>query len=383
MTWDIIGQERAIAVLRKAVEDESRLSHAYLFAGPERVGKATAARRFAQALNCDQHPGNQDAGGQDPRGQGFLAPPENAAAGLQEDGASVSAPCGACRPCRLIAEDKHADVEFVGVGGVCDETEHRDHKADGSRDIRICQVRRLQKVVSRAPFEARYRVIIIDPADALTQDAANAFLKTLEEPPPSVVLVLITAREAALRETVRSRCRRVGFSGVPRAEIEAALQQRWQASPELASRLARLAQGRLGWAVAALEDERLLIDRDEVIDEIEALLAGGDEERFGYAASLGARYARDPATVRSSLAVWDAWWGDVLLVAAGQESLAAETERLDTLRLHAAQYGVAGAVTALNAVADARRHLEEHASPTLALEVMLLELPRAEAHAGS
>ena len=238
-------------------------------------------------------------------------------------------------------------------------------------------------MVSRAPFEARYRVIIIDPADALTQDAANAFLKTLEEPPPSVVLVLITAREAALRETVRSRCRRVGFSGVPRAQIEAVLQERWQAEPELASRLARLAQGRLGWAVAALEDERLLIDRDEVIDEIETLLAGGDEERFGYAASLGARYPRDPATVRSSLAVWEAWWGDVLLVAAGQESLAAETERLDMLRSHASQYGVAGAVTALNAVADARRHLEEHASPTLALEVMLLELPRAGARAGS
>ena len=96
-----------------------------------------------------------------------------------------------------------------------------------------------------------------------------------------------------------------------------------------------------------------------------------------------AREGLDAATVRSSLAVWDAWWGDVLLVAAGQESLAAETERLDTLRSHAAQYGVAGAVTALNAVADARRHLEEHASPTLALEVMLLELPRAGARAGS
>ena len=383
MTWDIIGQERAIAVLRRAVEDESRLSHAYLFAGPERVGKATAARRFAQALNCDRHPANQDPGG-----QGFLASTENAAAEPgearpPEDGDTDWAPCGECRTCRLIAEDKYADVEFVGVGGICEETEHRDHSADGSRDIRICQIRRLQKVVSRAPFEARYRVIIIDPADALTQDAANAFLKTLEEPPPSVVMVLITAREGALRETVRSRCRRVGFSGVPRAQIEAVLQERWQAEPELASRLARLAQGRLGWAVAALEDDRLLIDRDEVIDEIEVLLAGGDEERFGYAASLGARYPRDPATVRSSLAVWEAWWGDVLLVAAGQESLAAETERLDMLRSHAAQYGVAGAVTALNAVADARRHLEEHASPTLALEVMLLELPRAGARAGS
>src|SRR3989304_6089690 len=101
----------------------------------------------------------------------------------------VQVPCGRCRSCRLIAEDKHPDVEWVGVGGVCEESEHRDHSVDGSRDIRICQIRRLERVVSRTPFEARYRVIIVDPADALTAEACNAFLKTLEEPPPSAGLV--------------------------------------------------------------------------------------------------------------------------------------------------------------------------------------------------
>jgi len=342
--WAITGQERAIAVLRRAAEDESRLSHAYLFVGPEHVGRATAARRFAQALNCE----------------------------------AGERPCGTCRACRLIAEDKHPDVEFVGVGGMCEESEHRDHSADGSRDIRICQVRRLQSVVSRAPFEARYRVMIVDPAEALTAEATNAFLKTLEEPPPRVVLVLICAHEEALRETVRSRCRRIAFGGVPREAIEAALRERWGAEPEQAAGLARLAQGRLGWAVAALEDERLLVDRERTVDEIEALADGSYEERFSYAAGLGARYSREPQVVRSNLDVWGAWWRDVLLTAAGRDDLASESERLDTLRSHAAQYGVAGAVRALRAVEDARKHLDEHASPTLALEVMLLELPSRE-----
>jgi DNA polymerase-3 subunit delta' len=323
------------------VADESRLSHAYLFVGPERVGRATTARRFAQALNCE----------------------------------AEQRPCGSCRSCRLIAEDKHADVEFVGVGGLCDEPEHRDHSADGSRDIRICQVRRLQSVVSLAPFEGRYRVLVIDPAEALTAEATNAFLKTLEEPPPRVVLVLICAREEALRETVRSRCRRIAFGGVPRDAVEAALRERWGASPDQAARLARLAQGRLGWAVAALQDERLLIDRERTADEIEELAAGSFEDRFSYAAGLGARYSREPQVVRANLDVWNDWWRDVLLAAAGRDDLASERERLDTLRSHAAQYGVAGAVRALRAVQDARRHLDEHASPTLALEVMLLELP--------
>ena len=376
MTWDIIGQERAVEVLRQAAEDPARLSHAYLFVGPEHVGRATTARRFAQALNCDQS-----------RRRGFLASPADPAepgkARLRRDEdpeASTGVPqppCGECRSCGLIAEDKHPDVERLGVGGICEESEHRDHSADGSRDIRICQIRRLERVVSRTPFEARYRVIIIDPAEALTVEAANAFLKTLEEPPPQVVLVLITAREEALRETVRSRCRRIVFSGVPRAAIEAALRERWDAPPEQASTLARLSQGRLGWAVAALQDERLLIDRERTMDDIESLLAGGLSERFAYAGELGARFPRDPDAVHATLERWHDWWRDVLLAAAGQEELVAAEDRLDTLRSQAAQYGVRGAVQALSAVADVRRHLDEHASPTLALEVMLLELPQA------
>ena len=340
MTWDVIGQDRAVAVLRRAVEDPSRLSHAYLFAGPERVGRATAARRFAQALNC--------------RAEG-------------------ERPCGECRSCRVIAEDKHPDIEWVVPGGLCDEPEHKDH--EGSRDIRICQVRHVERVTSRTAVEANTRVIIVDPAELLTLEAANAFLKTLEEPAPNTVIVLITAREEALSETVRSRCRRIGFAGVPREAIESALVERWQAAPDVAARLARGAGGRLGWAVAALEDERLLAERDEAIAEVEAVLAGGYGERFRYAGELGRAYAKERASVVASLEAWRDWWRDVLLVAAEREDLVVESERLDTLRSHAAQYGVAGAVQALTALNDGGRHLEERASPTLAMESMLLALP--------
>ena len=119
MTWEIVGQERALAALRRAVADEARLSHAYLFAGPDRVGKATAARRFAQALNC-------------------TAPEEAAKEAAKE--ANSERPCGECRTCRLIEEGKHADVEVVSVGGLCDESEHGELEepeqtsADGEAD---------------------------------------------------------------------------------------------------------------------------------------------------------------------------------------------------------------------------------------------------------
>jgi DNA polymerase-3 subunit delta' len=232
-------------------------------------------------------------------------------------------------------------------------------------------------------MDARHRVVIVDPAEAMTVEAANAFLKTLEEPPAGVVFVLLTSHEERLPETVRSRCRRIEFSGVPRLRIEEALRERWGASPEQAASLARLAQGRLGWAVAALQDERLLAERGRAIDDLEALLEGGLSERFATAASLGARYLRDADAVRSELETWRGWWRDVLLAAAGREELAAEGDRLDILRSNAAQYGMQGALRALTALKAGSRHLEEHASPTLALEVMLLELPAAKSRAGA
>jgi len=386
-----------VAVLRRAAADPSRLSHAYLFAGPEHVGRATTARRFAQALNCTgastpptevggmlsvRAEGAAESSFPPTRPEGLLEdmgghPPNPPPEGLRPSGlpADDGAPCGACRACRLIAEDKHPDVEWVTVGGVCDEPDHRDHVADGSRDIRICQLRRIERVVSRTTVDARCRVVIVDPAEAMTVEAANAFLKTLEEPAPNTDLVLIAAREELLRETVRSRCRRIAFGGVPRAQIEQALSERWGAAPEQAERLARLAQGRLGWAITVLQDERLLVERERTMDEIESVLAGGFNERFSYASGLGGRFSRDPQAVRGSLERWLDWWRDVLVTAAGQESLAVEGERLDTLRAHAAQYGVGGAVQALSAISAGRRHLEEHASPTLAMEVMLLEVP--------
>jgi DNA polymerase-3 subunit delta' len=363
MSWGVIGQERAVSLLRRAVES-GRLAHAYLFVGPERVGRATTARAFAQALNCER-----------------LAKPPAEVGGMTNQAADFQSagtvPCGACRPCKMIAEDKHPDVEWVGVGGICDESDHRDHSADNSRDIRICQIRRLERVISRTTVDARYRVVIVDPADAMTVEAANAFLKTLEEPAPNTILVLLSAREERLRETVRSRCRRIVFYGVPREDIERALQERWGADAQQAGHLARLSQGRLGWAVAALQDDRLLIDREKTLDAIESVLAGTFGDRFKYAAGLGSGFSKDPQMVRTSLDVWCDWWRDVLVTAAGHEDLVLDSERLDTLRTQASQYGVAGALEALKAIMGGRRHLEEHASPTLAMESMLLELPLA------
>lgn len=347
MSWTLVGQDAAVAVLKSAVANE-RVAHAYLFAGPKHVGKTVAALQFAQLLNCT----------------------------------GAAPPCGRCRACERIAGGQHPDVEMIGIGGLCDENDHK-HTPDDSRDIRICQVRRMQHLVSRAPYEARYRVMIVEPADALGREAVAALLKTLEEPPPHVVIILVTDREEMLLETVRSRARRVGFGGAPASVIERTLRTRWDVEPPRAAELARLSGGRMGWAVAALHDERMMEQREQALERAEALASAPLAERFVYANALGGGYTKDRAGVQAALEMWQEWWRDILLIAAGREDQAVHRDRLDRLRVLASQCDIAGAVRALRAITDVRQQLAENASPVLALEAMMLALPELRSNAVS
>ena len=338
--WGIVGQEQAVGALDRALR-EGRLSHAYLFSGPPQVGKATAARRLAQALNCQ----------------------------AQEK------PCLRCRACLLIEEGRHPDIEMVGVGGLCEESDHKDHRTDASKDIRICQVRRLERLLNLSPFEGERRIAIVDPADALNVEAANAFLKTLEEPPAGVVLVLVTAREEALPPTVRSRCRRLPFAPLPVRAVERALIDKWSVEGDRARLLARLSGGRLGWAVTAVEDESLLSGREADLDEVLSLSEATLEERFALAGRLAFRFQRDRDSALASLDLWREWWRDVLLVQAGQSEGVTNAHRLDKLSLEARQYEQRAVVRFLEDIGRTRQQLQDNVNPVLALEVLMLAHP--------
>ena len=183
---EIIGQERAVDALRAAIR-RGGLHHAYLFAGPEGVGKGMAARLLAQAANCERADGDA---------------------------------CGACASCRKIARGVHPDVLVV--------ERERDMARAGrwepkggrtpSRDIVVDQVRELvDRRLSLRRFEGRRRFVLIDPADAMNPQAQNAILKTLEEPPPETTLVLVSSSADGLLPTVRSRCLRLPFAPLPDA----------------------------------------------------------------------------------------------------------------------------------------------------------------------
>jgi len=202
---DITGQETIIEVLKRAIRDD-RCSSAYLFAGPDGVGKKMTALAFARVLNCTG------------RGKG-----------------SADA-CGECVSCRKISANNHPDVRIIGV-------------AEDKKEISIEQIRDLERDVSYKPLEALKKVYIIEDANALNMAAANCLLKTLEEPPLNVVLILIASNIHGILATIRSRCQIFRFRTIPARAIQKFLRERCDQQEDKAEAIARLACGRLGEAV--------------------------------------------------------------------------------------------------------------------------------------
>jgi DNA polymerase-3 subunit delta' len=333
--WDIIGNERAAGALTRALAGATP-PHAYLFVGPERVGKATLARRLAQALNC----------------------------------AGAGAPCRECAQCRRIEAGTHADVLTMSVEEVSEGPQRKD--------ISVDQVREIERAAALSPFEGRTRVIIIDPADAMNAAAQNAFLKMLEEPPPNVVFVLVTAREDRLLPTVHSRCRRIEFGLLPAAVIERAILAEG-VDAEQARLVARLSGGRPGWALATLRDLGAMGRRREAIESCRAVPRMSVADRLDMAEKLSARFKEERETVLSLLSEWQAWWRDVLLVQSGAGVGAANADMTDALREDAGEYG-RGEVTAyVRALREARRRLEGNVQSRLVLDSLVLHAPLPKA----
>src|SRR6266446_4871037 len=176
---DVIGHRRLVALLARGVHRES-LPPSLILSGPSGIGKRLVAFATAQALNCTA----PLPGGSSPSG-------DVSEASLEADA------CGMCAACARIARGVHPDVLLVEPGD--------------SGAIKIDQVRDIVDRAAYRPFEGRRRAVIIDEADALMPAAQNALLKTLEEPPPSSVFMLVTSRPDMLLATVQSRCPRLRF----------------------------------------------------------------------------------------------------------------------------------------------------------------------------
>jgi DNA polymerase-3 subunit delta' len=250
---EVLGHVHARTVLARLLASD-RLPHAFLFQGPEGVGKGLVARLFATSLVCAQ-----------PR--------------------SDATACGECQACRKAAHGNHPDILVVtrlpkkdsradADAEVDDEDDGADEGAPArSGDLRpfiiVRQIRELNHHATYAPREGRRRVFIVDPADRMHAESQNALLKTLEEPVDRTVFVLVASRPHVLLPTVRSRCFQIGFGAMPAEALASALQTRGADAGEARARAA-LAGGRPGRALA-LDLSTLASRRDGILSALEAL----------------------------------------------------------------------------------------------------------------
>jgi len=279
-----------------------------------------------------------------------------------------------------IRKGQHADVRIIDLKTVArsDKAKNADDGPRTRQRISIEHIHDLQRDAALKPFEGKARVFIIDGAELMTAEAANALLKTLEEPSDEVFITLVASSAEALPETVVSRCQRINLRPVPKELIEETLVERFEADPELAARLARLSQGKPGWAINALHDPATLEIHSQTALRIINVIQGDIEERFQYARELDGRFRRDRDGVFTELRRWLEWWRDVATVKAGLPDNIINADWLPALEAIAKALKMDDISAAAQGIVSTTSALGSNAIPRLALEVMVLEMPKAQ-----
>lgn len=325
---DLIGHRRLARWLARAAA-EGRAAGAYLFYGPDGAGKASVASAFVAAVACSRR---------------------------SEEGEA----CGTCPDCLAVQEGRHPDVAWVVPGGE-------------GETVSIEQVRRLRSWLALSSGAPWGRAAVIEQADRMSLQAANALLKVLEEPPGPAVMVLLAREPAAVPETIQSRCLRFHVGPVPLTELAEALRARTGVSPEEAAARAALAGGLPGRALAGSGQQAAR--REQAMAWIERAVDGSPQELLRLSRSLE---SADPASVDELMQAMIWLWRDVVTWRwTKRPELLADRVLRERVAAVGDRVGPGRAAQALESLLTARRMMAEYANRRLVLHWAWMALRRA------
>lgn len=339
MRWPIIGHDSTIDQLSQAIARGS-VRHAYLFAGPEGIGKASLANAFGQALLCS-----------DPPASGFA--------------------CGKCLACRKISRGVHPDVQTYSLAS---QSITSSQRATKNTTLTIDTVRELCATASFRPMEGRWRVIVVEDAELLQGIAQEALLKTLEEPPPFMVMILLSNDAELLLPTIRSRCQVVELRPVHRSVITQALIDSGLPG-QRAEELASLAAGAPGWAFRASRDPKLVKKREQSVERALTWLQETPYGRLVTAVRMGDGFMKRRPETFSDLDTLLGVWRDALLLSAGHSDFLTFRGQRDNLAGLTQNWPLDTVHDAVRSVQACIADLEANVRPRLALEAMVLQWP--------
>jgi DNA polymerase-3 subunit delta' len=312
----IIGYDRNISLLRRALAT-GKLSHAYLFYGIDGSGMKETAIALVEAIFCNGTDG-----------------------------------CGECPSCRKVAGLRHPDLHHLQPDGAF---------------IKIDQIRELQKELSYRPFEAPKKACVIEDADKMNISAANAFLKTLEEPSGDAILILMTTHVDAVLPTILSRCQQLRFPSLPTETIASQLREKG-ADEDSARIAAALAGGSIERAREIVEGDWLQA-RKALLEKIAALSPEGIIPLFAAAEES----AKDKESAIHLVDLLNVFWRDVLLTHTGSPEII-NSDLSPLIRSISDRNSLESVIEKLERISRTRQALTRNANPRLAVEVLIMGL---------
>ncbi|MHB8063311.1 MAG: DNA polymerase III subunit [Ruminiclostridium sp.] len=316
----MLGHQKVLTTLQAAIENDN-VSHAYIFEGPDGIGRRETALSFSSMLMCD----------------------------------ADNAPCGKCKACQLLGQSSHPDFQEIYLE---------------DKSISVEDIRNILKGFVIKPLYSKYKVFIINDADNMTIQAQNALLKSLEEPPPYVVFILTVQSGAAMTQTIRSRCQRILFNKICYEDIMGILETKYGNRRPGWDFIVSYADGVIGTAINLVDSPQYLEIREEVLEAVTQLLSSEDTDLF----KLYEIFDKNNDKIEYLLRIMLLFYRDIMIYnQTANFSILINSDKKDMI-IKNASVSQSSLLKCIHAIWSAKRGLEVNANFQLAIEVMLMKL---------